>query len=139
VDQIDEGGFIREGRRNFMTTSSFEDEARLGAIDSNLFHIWICQVLSQRAERRHRRKDAAQQLLGLVVAHRRHCTSFLFADNTSDKVANPELIVDAHAREIAPCQLGCQLGLDARSGQQLDGRAVAGSYRHLETAEFKSG
>jgi hypothetical protein len=89
VDQIDQSGFVREGRRNLMTTSSFEDEARFGAIDTNLFHIWVRKVLSQRAEWGHRRENPAQQLLGFVVVHRRHGTSLLLGDNTSNELSNP--------------------------------------------------
>jgi hypothetical protein len=120
VHEVDKGGFVREGRRNFPTTPSFEYEAGFGAVNANLLYIWVRKVLSQRAQRGHCRKDPAQQLFGLFVAQRRHSSSLLFADNASNELSNPELIFKSHAREITPCQLGRQLRLDARSGLKLD-------------------
>jgi hypothetical protein len=122
-----------------MAASAFEYEARFGAVDTNLLYIWVRKVLSQRAQRGHGRKDPAQQLFGLFAVHRRQSSSLLFPNNASNELSNPELIFQSHAREITPRQLGRQLGLDARSGLQLDAGAIRGSYRHRETAIPKSG
>jgi hypothetical protein len=139
VNEVDEGGFVREGRRNFMAASSFEYEARFGAVDTNLLYIRVRKVLSQRAKRGHRRKNPAQQLFGLAAVHRRHRSSLHLAHYTSDELSNPELIFQSHAREITPCQLGRKLGLDARSDLQLDASAICGVYCHPETAVPRSG
>jgi hypothetical protein len=139
VDEVHERSFVRERRRNLVTTPSLEDEALIGAVDTNLFHIWVGKVLRQRAKRCHCSKGPAQQLLGFFLTHRRHGSSLLVADHAPDEVMDPELIVDAHAREITPGQLGGELGLDAHTHLQLDGAAIAGGYCHLETAAPKSG
>jgi hypothetical protein len=49
MDEFDQGGLVRERRRDFMAASSFEYEARFGAVDTNLLDIWVRKVLSQRA------------------------------------------------------------------------------------------
>jgi hypothetical protein len=139
MDEINEGGFVREWWRNLVTSPAFEDEACVGAVDTNLFHVRVRKVLRQRAKRRHCSKGPAQQLLGLFLTHRRHGSSLLVADHAPDEVMDPELIVDTYAREIAPCQLGGELGLDARTHLKLDGGALAAGYCHLETAEPISG
>jgi hypothetical protein len=139
MNEINQGAFVSEGRRNFVTATPFEDEAGLGAVDTNLFHIWVCEVLRQRTQRCHRRKDSPQQLLGVLAIHRRHGASLLFIDHTTDELMNPLLIVDPHPREIAPCQLGSELGLHTRADLKLDYRAIACGYCHLETADPVSG
>ena len=138
MHEVHEGGFVCEGRRNFMTTPAFEDEAGLRAVDTNLFHVWVCEVLRQRAERCHRRKDPLQKLLGLLALHRRHGSSLLVSDNTSDELVNPRLVVDTYTREVTSCQLGRKLGLDARAGVLLYRSAIAWCYCHVETAKRAS-
>jgi len=59
VDQLDEARLIGEGRREGMPAAALENEARLRAVDSHLFHVGIREVLGQRAERRDRGKDPA--------------------------------------------------------------------------------
>ena len=139
MDEVYQGGFVSEGRRNFLTTPAFEDEAGLGAVDTHLFHVWVCEVFRQRAQRCHRGKDPPQKLFGFLAQHRRHGSALLFGDYTSDQLTNPRLVVDAHAREAASCQLGRELGLDARPSLLLDHNAIACGYCHLETAKGASG
>jgi hypothetical protein len=139
VHQVHKGGFVREWRHNFVTPPTFEDEAGFGAVDTDLFDVWICKVFGKRAQRCHGGKDPPQQLLRLFAVNRRHGASLLFCNHPSDQLVNPGLVVDAYACEIAPCQLGRELGLDARADLKLNRSAIASGYRHASTAVPASG
>jgi hypothetical protein len=68
MDEVHKRGFVREGWSNFVATPTFENEAGLGAIDTNLFHVWVCEVLRQGAQRSHRGKDPPQELFGVLIS-----------------------------------------------------------------------
>jgi hypothetical protein len=71
MHQLDETCLVGERRRQGISAPGFENEARFGAVDSDLLDIGIREVLGKRAEGRDRGKDPTPQALRLFSRHGR--------------------------------------------------------------------
>src|SRR5258708_25549918 len=89
-----------------------ENEARLRAIDADLLHIGVGEMLGQRAERRNGREHAAPD--ELPVVERIRCMS-LVADLATDELVHPALVLDTHPRALAKRPLFGQSPLHPRA------------------------
>jgi len=116
VNKLDQRILVGEWRGDRLAPARPENEAGFGAVDPHLLDVRVRQVLRERPERRHRRKDSPPSLLRL------HAVELgLLCDETSDELIDPVLVFDTKARPIAPRELGGELGLDASANAGLDG------------------
>jgi hypothetical protein len=122
VHELDESGLIRERRWENVAAAALEDKTRLRAVDAHLLHLRVREMLRERTKWSDRREDAPPELLRVFMSGSRRGRTLVLADNSSDQLVDPALIVHPQARAVTASELGCKLCLDERPDTSFGGR-----------------
>src|SRR5579872_4573046 len=108
MDELDERRFVVEWWRDRETLATAKHIAGARAVDPDLFHLGVGEVLGERPEWRHRGEDSPPQPLARGVVEMR-----FLGDQAPDHLVDPPLVFDAQPCPVLPGKLKRQLRLDA--------------------------